>query len=789
VRAAVARGARGLRGAAALAACVLLVSCAPLRPSRDASLAARVDAALARRGLGSDALSVIDNIVRHETMPPPAAPALVRELLTRPLAAADAPAVFDRAVPEALRRLVAEAAAAPRPAPDGPPLQIRDLLGPYLDELAEAQRLLRSAAREGALDAQAVIRDLDVTLPALERWRGLAASFDPARLEAATAKFVTATARFVAALRAAGPDLQFPGRALRFDSPVGAVSIGTRGDDVHAADAAVIVDPGGHDTYERAPVVGGAVSVIVDLAGDDRYRGSDVVVHGLSALVDLAGHDRYAMAGPGIGAAIAGASLVLDFEGDDTYEAGVFGQGAAAFGLGALVDLRGDDTYRLRAAGQGFGLPGGLGLLWDRGGNDAYVASGLPDPFGRGGGLSLAQGAGNGVRTALGGGLGILRDDAGDDTYTAELFAQGVGYYHGLGLLWDGGGADRYAAVRYAQGNGVHEAVGVLRDEWGNDRYELAGVGQGMGLDLAVGMLLDGAGDDLYVAQFLAQGAATANGLGLLVDAGGTDRWLMGADRRGWGRAEWLRGLPSLGVLLYDPDRASFEREGQGISPPADSPALGGPLGGSPVVHEAAATPVCPTVAVTVAGSPTPPLAEALRRIMPAWTGGDLDAAAYAEVKRRLTAGVAASLAELPPDDFEVGWSLAEALRCVLTSASESAAAGIWTEIEAMLEADPPSPFAEALAVALRARPAPPLQLRRIVEALERHPRCALRTAALRIRQASLDPDAAPARAALRSSCWRLQAAALDVLKRIGLEPEAADALPSFLRSHAHITS
>jgi len=41
------------------------------------------------------------------------------------------------------------------------------------------------------------------------------------------------------------------------------------------------------------------------------------------------------------------------------------------------------------------------------------------------------------------------------------------------------------------------------------------------------------------------------------------------------------------------------------------------------------------------------------------------------------------------------------------------------------------------------------------------------------------------ARTALRSSCWRLQAAALDALKRSGAVPADPATLPSFLRDPA----
>jgi hypothetical protein len=516
---------------------------------------------LAHAGLGPDALRVIDEVLqqRQET-PPPGSPALVRELLAQPLQGLDAEAIFRRAVPDVLVRMAEEH---PAPAAAQP---FDEVLERYLGELEAARDALRAATSGAAFETRLLER-LPQGLPSSGQLDAVAAGVDRGALDAAGLRFLEATARFVRELRAPGMQLPPP---RRFDSRIGSIVIGGPGDDRHAADAALIVDPGGNDRYERAPLAGGAVSVIVDLGGDDLYAGSDVVVRGLSALVDLGGNDRYEAGGPGLGAAIAGVALLFDAAGDDRYVAGAFGQGAAAYGLGALIDLRGNDLYQLQAGGQGYGLAGGTGLLWDRDGNDRYQVAGFEDPFGRGGGLSFAQGAASGYRDegtaspALGGGIGILRDERGDDDYAAEMFAQGLGYYYGIGLLWDGGGNDRYRAVRYAQGNGAHQAVGVLRDEAGDDRYELSvGVGQGMGLDLAVGALLDAAGNDAYQAGLLAQGSATANGIGLLADGGGDDLWRMTqpADQRSWGHAEWYCGLPSAGLFLHQ-GRAQFERAG-----------------------------------------------------------------------------------------------------------------------------------------------------------------------------------------------------------------------------------
>ena len=506
------------------------------------ALALLVAAELARQALGPDALLIIDNALRHEAPPPRAAPALVRELLARPLDAADAAAFFRKVVPSPLQEL----------GPEKSDASFDTLLQRYVEELAAAQRALQAAS--GKLDEQPLLDALNEGLPSADQLLAVADAVDAAGIERANALFLDATLKF-----ARGLERNLPLEPRRLETAIGTVVIGSRGNDRHGADAALIVDPGGDDSYRRAPAFGAAISVIVDLGGDDRYRGADVAVRGLSALVDVAGDDRYEMEGPGLGAAIAGASLLVDLAGNDRYQSGYFGQGAAAFGTGALIDAAGDDEYRLTAWGQGLGLAGGLGLLWDRGGNDRYAVAGAADPFNRGL-LSGAQGAALGFRTLLGGGIGILRDERGDDRYEAEMFAQGSGYYYGAGLLWDEGGDDRYSALRYAQGSGAHEALGVLRDEAGYDVYALGyGVGQGMGLDLALGLLVDGAGDDRYFARFYAQGTATANGLGLLADSGGRDH-LRVEDRYAWGTAEPLRGLPSVGMLLNDSGKALFER-------------------------------------------------------------------------------------------------------------------------------------------------------------------------------------------------------------------------------------
>jgi len=93
----------------------------------------------------------------------------------------------------------------------------------------------------------------------------------------------------------------------------------------------------------------------------------------------------------------------------------------------------------------------------------------------------------------------------------------------------------------------------------------------------------------------------------------------------------------------------------------------------------------------------------------------------------------------------------------------------------------------QRIAGALRERPAPVPQMERLLAALDTHPACGVRSAALRLRGTAVESDErAPAlrvaQAALQSPCWRLQASALAVLTRLGAPPADISALPTFLR-------
>ena len=165
-----------------------------------------------------------------------------------------------------------------------------------------------------------------------------------------------------------------------------------------------------------------------------------------------------------------------------------------------------------------------------------------------------------------------------------------------------------------------------------------------------------------------------------------------------------------------------------------------------------------------------------------------MDAAAYAEVQRQVKTRLSENVAKLPRDSFNVRWTLAEALRCALADATGQELETIYSEINEVLRSEPATPFAGALAGALFKRPGPADKMLPILGALDLHPHCGVRAAALSLRFITAgDPTreeiGSLAQAALRSTCWRLQATAQARLKKTNIAPAANVPLPSFLRT------
>jgi hypothetical protein len=418
-------------------------------------------------------------------------------------------------------------------------------------------------------------RDALLLHPGLDRARLLAVT--DALLRLAEPRFLDGLPRRLARAR------NEAGRALGDDvfavvgtEPRNRVVLSGRRSTTHATPAALIVDLGGDDRYERAAVVDTPeqlASVVLDLGGDDTYLGATpgpaYAAGGVALLVDREGDDVYESRRLGQAASALGSAVLVDLAGDDTYRAHDYAQGHSLCGLALLVDLAGDDTYAAWAYAQGGGLGYGLSALVDGDGNDRYLADlRWPDVYGNSGPEiyhGASQGYCTGMRPEVAGGIAALLDlGGGEDRYQSGNFSQGGGYYFSFGLLYDGGGDDENFGTRYSQGFGVHQAVGVRWDADGNDSYTCRSVAHtGMAWDEGVGYLLDDGGDDTYRVGDLACGGAAQTGVAVCIDGGGADTYRTGRAGQGTTGGSEYHDKPALGVLLDlggEPD--VYTREG-----------------------------------------------------------------------------------------------------------------------------------------------------------------------------------------------------------------------------------
>ncbi len=357
--------------------------------------------------------------------------------------------------------------------------------------------------------------------------------------------------------------------------------------------AALVIDLGGDDVWERAAVVDDAtalVSVVIELNGNDRYSsapatapralspttsatppspaapmaqppGPAYAAGGIALLIDARGKDQYTSGRLGQGAAALGVAALVDLEGDDHYTAQDFVQGYAFAGVGYLLDRAGNDTYDAWAYAQGAGNGNGCSALVDGGGNDRYIANGhWPDVYGDSGPGSFhgaSQGYSFGFRDGnvlLPGGLAVLADlGDGKDYYESGNFSQGGAYFFGFGLMFDGGGDDENHGYRYSQGFGVHQAVGMRWDAGGNDRYSTkCAANCGSAWDEGVGWLLDESGDDQYDVGGLALGGTANTAVAVLLDGGGDDRYGGGGgtDTQGGSSDSSYHKMQAIGALI-----------------------------------------------------------------------------------------------------------------------------------------------------------------------------------------------------------------------------------------------
>ncbi|MGB1585886.1 MAG: hypothetical protein ACPHID_02415 [Thermoplasmatota archaeon] len=155
------------------------------------------------------------------------------------------------------------------------------------------------------------------------------------------------------------------------------IVIGTDGDDVHVADAALLIDGGGDDTYHNN-------------AGGSLYRDAEArflssndarisipasrLLPVAAVAMDLAGDDQYTVNPE---PALSNFGNIGDFPGRTDWYALHAAQGAGVIGAGLLLDQAGNDRYQAGGRSQGFALAGS-GILLDRGGQDHYQAHPAP---------------------------------------------------------------------------------------------------------------------------------------------------------------------------------------------------------------------------------------------------------------------------------------------------------------------------------------------------------------------------------------------------------------------------
>lgn len=436
------------------------------------------------------------------------------------------------------------------------------------------EALLRQAI---ALAPQAV-----AVAPAAD-YRQLLPLVDRAHLRAGMQHLAEAVQRFDRYLAASAGTV--PVVDWRWHTPLGWVVVDTtaRSSTHVVRDPLLVVDVGGDDTYffsERSPEH--RISVVLDRGGNDRYvaqvPGADpsAAVMGYGILWDNAGDDRYEGTAFSQGAALFGEALHYDGGGDDVYEATSFSQGFALGGAALLLSQGGDDRFTALTHAQGSAGPEGAAVLMDTAGNDRYVLGNealvLPSAQLADRNVSMGQGAGRGERVRPGdplsatGGVGMLLDLEGDDRYTAQVFAQGVGYYEGVGLLIDGGGQDRFEAAWYAMAAAAHQAVGILVHRGRAPSVYRASHSTAIGAahDFSVAVFVEEGGDNTYDLGNLGFGAAHDNSVAIFFDGGGNGRYTVHHSRcqafgisvqsdRSQGRVELL----GIGLFLERSDRGN----------------------------------------------------------------------------------------------------------------------------------------------------------------------------------------------------------------------------------------
>ncbi|MCD6216859.1 HEAT repeat domain-containing protein [bacterium] len=376
-----------------------------------------------------------------------------------------------------------------------------------------------------------------------------------------------------------------------YKTPWGRMAIGTMDDDTYSGEYAILIDPGGNDTYNNCRIGcalgtddNNRLGFFLDIEGDDRYFCEDVnvtlgaSVMGVAAFYDFGqGNDIVKGGHFSIGATACGIASFMDDGGSDEYSSGIYSQGAAGYGIGVLLDrapmfvdtgvspanteedevdknLIQNDSYDAWLMAQGFSRQWGVGLCHGSRGNDTYHAGGvyLHAPLFNDRYQSFSQGFSIGsCGIDYAGGIAFLIDDNGNDYYLGDIYNQGVGYWYSGGFLLDKAGNDHYEMTQYGQGSGIHLAVGGIIDNAGNDSYTMnSGLGQGGSHDFAASVMMDRGGNDRYLGSTSCNGSGLTNSVGLFFDRDGNDIYGANPTANTMGGGRWARDTGSIGIFI-----------------------------------------------------------------------------------------------------------------------------------------------------------------------------------------------------------------------------------------------
>lgn len=417
-------------------------------------------------------------------------------------------------------------------------------LARFLSVATEAYRQIRNETDDVTPEEWEELLSFTYCTPAssdvrkLQLMRELRTKVSETALRRAGVCMLDAAARLSEAA-AALPTLTVSGKALMFETPLGAVCIGSTANDTYnSPQTLLLLEPYGDDTYNgrvasnlsmRHPL-----SVVIDLRGNDTYAADELSggtqgcgVLGAGVLLDLEGNDTYTATRLAQGCCLLGVGILYDGDGNDAYDCAVTGQAAGFYGYALLADQRGNDIYHAYGFAQASAGNRCQAYLVDSAGNDSYYVEPelvegyealIYDQFPTANG-NWSQGCGWGQRYInVAGGIAGLVDLSGDDAYEGAIWVQGTGYWSGVGFLTDTGGNDRYISSYYSQSSVAHYGVAALIDVGGNDHHELRSVGggyTGLGASLSfvwdhgTTVLVDDGGDDIYMI------VTTCGGVGL----------------------------------------------------------------------------------------------------------------------------------------------------------------------------------------------------------------------------------------------------------------------------------